>query len=68
MGIIKNKAIPDDKESDREWERGIGIWGVWETVSTGNHFDLKKGGVFRFIPTKIVHEVMGDCKIWDVRG
>eukprot|EP01038_Epipyxis_sp_PR26KG_P012248 gene12248-16420_t len=30
---------------------GEGLWGVWETSSSSNHFELLKGGVFRAVPT-----------------
>ena len=29
---------------------GLSLYGVWETSSAGNHFDLQKGGVFRAEP------------------
>ncbi len=29
---------------------GLGLWGVWEVVTSAPHFELQKGGVFRLVP------------------
>jgi len=45
----------------------MGLWGVWETVSGQPHFELKKGGVFRMIPSYILDEFAGTVEPWDYR-
>ena len=45
----------------------MGLWGVWETVSNQSHFELKKGGVFRMVPSYVLDEFSGEIEPWDFR-
>ena len=45
----------------------MGMWGVWETVSGQHHFELKKGGVFRMVPSYVLDEFSGEIEPWDYR-
>jgi hypothetical protein len=44
-----------------------GLWGVWETVTSSSHFELKKGGVFRMIPSHFLEELSTEIEPWDAR-
>ncbi|GMH79126.1 hypothetical protein TL16_g08039 [Triparma laevis f. inornata] len=46
----------------------LGLWGVWETVSGQHHFELRKGGVFRMIPTYLIDNCSREVFSWDVRA
>ena len=46
----------------------MGLWGVWETVTGLPHFELRKGGVFRMIPTHIVDRIDKEISPWDMKG
>ena len=47
--------------------QSMGLWGVWETVSGQPHFELKKGGVFRMVPSYVLDEFSEDIEAWDYR-
>ncbi|GMH98733.1 hypothetical protein TrST_g13627 [Triparma strigata] len=46
----------------------LGLWGVWETVSGQHHFELRKGGVFRMIPSYLIDNCSREVVAWDVRA
>ena len=54
VGSIRDNNFADPMHSwgvgSVESSTGIGFFGIWETTSNDQHFELNKGGVFRAIP------------------